>query len=89
MNLITCLIHAPLVAVSKRWPNKLHAAPMEAIATAWPDGTVTAPCGARGLRLVRIGDRVALWPPYAKGPAERCRECWLATGKRRPRKVAS
>lgn len=87
-SLLGAMLDAPLIAVSKRHPYMLHAVDGGEVAGAWPDGTVTAPCGRSGLRLLADGERVLPWPPRAKGLSpehERCRECWVSTGSKRPR----
>lgn len=90
-------LYAPLGAVSKRHPSTLHAATMEAIVDATikkPKRLIVGACGARGLVLPAEewddgAVSVILWPPAIKdiAPNVRCRECWVATGKRSPRKA--
>jgi hypothetical protein len=64
---------------------------MEEIIDAY-DGreTFTAPCGADRLKILSVGmkgEEALPWPPRIAGlaPMTRCRECWVATGRRRPR----
>ena len=84
---------APLIGLLKRWPNKLHAVPMESVIDASLSGRAyESACGMRGLRLLGKevdGQQIAArWPPRLRGlpdDLERCRECWDATGKMRPR----
>jgi hypothetical protein len=83
MMLIEAALNAPLIAINPRWKNVMHAAEMETIIDAWPNGTVTSVCGKPRLRLLA---GPGLWPPRVKGsPMARCRDCWEATGKKRPR----
>lgn len=97
MILLDAAFHAPLCAVSKRWPRVVHAAELEEIIRAWPRKSgrqrlIVAPCGASGLRLLGVGGgtHVVLWPPSAKAAElTRCRECWVATGQKRPRRPRS
>lgn len=88
---LDAMLNAPLCATSKRWPRVLHAAPLDEVVGAYATGrTITAPCGAPRLRLVADGGQPVLWPPPAKcAPLQRCRECWLATGRKRPRRARS
>jgi hypothetical protein len=84
---------APLIAVSKRWPSTLHAVDMDGVFDGtFGRGTFAAACGVTGLRLwgQPVDERMvaALWPPRLAGtPVQfsRCRDCWLATGRMRPR----
>ena len=69
----------------------LHAVTLEELAAGF-DGrrTFTAACGADGLRLVSVemkGYRPLPWPPrvVGLGTLTRCRDCWVKTGKKRPR----
>ncbi len=86
-SLLSAALDAPLLAVLKRWPNTTHAITMESVIDGWDRGTFTSACGMKTLRLVGNGNGAAVcWPPRIKGcPMERCRECWVATGKKRPR----
>ena len=92
ISLIGLMLDAPLLGVLRRWPDRLHAVDMQAIAEGWDRGTFHAACGARSLRLVgaRWNDErvAALWPPRIRSlPPHRvrCRTCWEATGRMRPR----
>jgi len=83
---------APLVGVLVRWPNKLHAITLDGVVAGAFRGTFESACGMRGLRLskAQAGDQriAAPWPPRLKGmpsDMERCRICWIETGRRRPR----
>ena len=89
-NLLGCAFDAPLIAISLRWPKTLHAVTMEQVIHGWKRGTFKSACGRKGLRLLGIGSEekvAARWPPGLKGlaPYVRCRDCWEATGKKRPR----
>lgn len=96
MNLLWSALNAPLCAVSKRWPSVIHAAEMDEIVRAWPlkgamrPPMIVAPCGKRGLRFLAIDGNAVLWPPpTAAGDLKRCRTCWVATGRKRPRRPRS
>ena len=92
MMLLAVLLDAPISGASRRYPRVIHAIDGAQIVNAWPDRTVAAVCGAKRLRLL-VKDEMALpWPPALKGldlleggGRERCRECWVETGKMRPR----
>lgn len=81
------MLNAPICATSKRWPRVLHAAELDELVPALYKGrTITAPCGAAHLRPLADQGVVVLWPPPFKcAPLRRCRECWIATGRKRPR----
>ena len=70
-------------------PVVLHAATVDTLREGYRDGTMHAPCGASVMLLPwpwPHGDPVP-WPPQARmrGVATtRCRECWVATGRKRP-----
>lgn len=90
--LIGMALDAPLIAVSKRWPNRLHAVTLDGVVAGASRGTFESACGVRRLRLygIAVGDRTvaALWPPRVKGMPDgrtRCQECWELTGRKRPR----
>lgn len=93
MILLDVLFAAPIIAVSKRWPRVVHAVEVEALVEGWNRGTFVSACGVSGLRLMGAAlddgsDFVGLFPPRLKGmPDEmsRCRTCWEATGRKRPR----
>lgn len=92
-SLLGLMFDAPLVGLLKRWPDTLHAVEMKAVIDgALGRGTFRSACGRRGLRL--LGQDLdgsylaARWPPRLRGmpkKIERCRECWLETGRMRPR----
>lgn len=91
-TLIDVVFTAPVIGVRKREPLKLHALTLRAVASAWPNGKPkrlpVAACGVSGVRILSDGPHSVLpWPPPARGAVgfERCRECWVATGKKRPR----
>lgn len=88
------MFQAPLCAIRPGAGDAtLHAVTMESIGDAiddtGADRRLIGACGAEGLRLIgeRLGQEAPLpWPPPARGTGlVRCRECWVATGKRRPR----
>lgn len=92
MILIAAAFDAPLMAVLRRWPNRLHAIEMEEVIGGWDRFSFQSACGLRGLRIVgyeREGQMLAVpWPPRLAGmPAGRirCFACWSATGRMRPR----
>lgn len=97
-GMLAAIFEAPLQASSRRWPKLIHAVDVDAIGDFFVHSrkTMTAVCGARQVRLVvmlrQVGDEQvpggAPWPPRVKGmpeQRERCRECWVATGKPCPR----
>jgi len=92
MMLVAVMFDAPVMGVSRRWPNTVHAVDMEGVVEGWGRGTFKSTCGKTGLRF--WGHEVegvlcaAPFPPRVKGmpdSTERCRECWVLTGKKRPR----
>ena len=87
VTMIEAAMAAPLCGVSVRWPKVLHAVEMREFMR--PGRTVTAPCGASRLRLaVTEAGAPMPWPPAVAGLAPhhvRCRECWVKTGRKRPR----
>ena len=88
VSMVEAAFSAPLCGISIRWPKVLHAVEMREIVKAWPDGTVVAACGVKGLRVAVAGDAPMPWPPAVAGLAPehvRCRECWVETGRKRPR----
>jgi hypothetical protein len=89
VTLMTALVYAPLVGIRKRWPNVAHAVEIDELIRAWPSGSPlpVAACGVRGLRLISDDvNAIIPWPiPARGGPMERCRECWVVTGSKRPR----
>jgi hypothetical protein len=81
---------ADYLACSGRTSSVIHAATFTLKAK-----TVEPVCGATRPRMVYYGARCVtpdgpavlalVWPPPAKhGEHTRCRECWEATGKKRP-----
>lgn len=90
MNLINLMVNGGVLSgAQKRKPKVIHAITTEAFIKAGLGQRMpTAPCGAKHLRFVSNAEhQVLLWPVRAEGPFERCRECWVATGKKRPAKV--
>lgn len=88
--LIALMFGAPWIGVRKRWPSVLHAVTYEGLPIhTWPDGLATSACGLTGLRILASGENPVAWPPRVAGLAEsskeRCRACWEATGRKRPR----
>jgi hypothetical protein len=98
--LIALALAAPLCAIEPgKGSLVVHAVTMEEVVRkglsdepALDDalGCLTAPCGATGLLVIgeHLGQEVPLpWPPRVKGlaPGVRCRECWVATGRKKPR----
>lgn len=87
-TLLAAMFTAPLIGVNLRYPERLHAVDMDVLPAAWPNRCVSAPCGAKRLRIMKSGDFIVPWPPDSRSLPEgweRCRECWVATGKKRPR----
>ena len=93
MNLLSAVINAPLMGVLRRWPHRLHAVDMEGVVDGWERGFFRSACGLRGLKICGATMEedhglAAPWPPRLRGLPEgfvRCRVCWEATGKKRPR----
>jgi hypothetical protein len=92
MMLIAVMFDAPVIGVLRRWPNRVHAIEMEAVAAGWERGTFKSACGVTGLRFWGLEVENVLcaapFPPRVKGMPDglvRCRECWVLTGKKRPR----
>lgn len=92
LSLIGAMLDAPLMAVSARWPKTIHAVDMEQVIKGWERQTYKSACGKSGLRFVGVdtedGEFIALWPPRLKGlppSTERCQDCFIATGRMRPR----
>lgn len=83
--LITLMLMSPLVGIDRK--HTLHAIEMGPIAgSVWKKRkTCDAACGAR-VKFWSPGTEPVQWPTQAKLPGDyvRCRECWLATGKKRP-----
>lgn len=81
------LFSAPHCAVDPADPDLIHAARLQDIfPVTGSSTTVTAPCGASGLKVLASDGHPVAWPPAVRGlaPARRCRECWVATGRKRP-----
>ena len=92
MNPFTLIILGPLAGVQKRKPTVVHAITRETGMDGFLSGRLpVAACGAKHLRYVatKDGERVLVWPIRAKGELTRCRECWVATGSKRPRKAVT
>lgn len=88
--LLSLMLRAPLVGVRQRWPQILHAIPISGLPlSTWPDGKCVSACGKCGLRLLTEKDGLAApWPPRLNTVPDgwtRCRDCYVATGKPRPR----
>lgn len=92
MNLITCLLAAPLIAVEDGdvTQSTVHAVTVDGLPIkTWPNGTATSACGLPNVRVIVDGSAIALWPPAVKNLREgtkRCRACQAATGNKRPRR---
>ncbi len=87
-TLFDVVFNGPLIGVSKRWPKTFHALEGKTMIRPWLDGKAyTAACGKAGLRIVAQDERGMIpWPPpHRMNSHERCRPCWLATGKPRIR----
>lgn len=89
MNMLNLIIYSPVGGVTKQKPNVVHAITIETgLHGCTRSQTVEAVCGKK--RVFFLSDkegRVLLWPIHAKGTMERCHECWVATGSKRPRKA--
>jgi hypothetical protein len=88
MILLDAALNAPLSGISMRWPRAIHAVELDELIAKWlKKRTYTAPCGARHLRLLASEGRPLLFPPPAiVDDIPRCRDCWVATGRKRPRR---
>jgi hypothetical protein len=92
-TLFAAALAAPLIGVRKRWPDIHHAIDLDAVCEGWDRGTYRSACGLTGLRMVGAypqgyeGVHAVQWPPRVSAMpdgVQRCRECWVATGKARP-----
>jgi len=91
MNMFTLMCLGPLAGAQKRNPNVIHAITLENGLHGFATGLMpVAACGKKHLRYIasRDGDKVLVWPIREKGDLTRCYECWVATGKKRPRKAS-
>lgn len=86
MNLMNLMVLGDLGGVQKRKPNVVHAITYKTfIAAGCGKRLPTAPCGAKHLYFLSTPKgEVLLWPIRYRGEMVRCRECWVATGKKRP-----
>lgn len=88
--------HCALRVVDGAAESVMHAVTMDGFVAAY-DGreTLTGACGATDLKVVGLPlsdpAEVLPWPPRVAGldPFSRCRDCWVATGKHRPRSERS
>lgn len=85
---LSAQLAAPLVGIQRRWPRTFHAITADAmpLATWGTARTVRSACGKR-VAIAQYAGTVLLWPVQHRLPAgfARCAECWVATGRRRPR----
>jgi len=91
MNMFTLICLGPLAGARKRDPHVIHAITLENGLHGFVTGRMPqAACGVKHLRYFATADggKVLVWPIRAKGELTRCRECWVATGKKRPRRAA-
>lgn len=83
--LITLMLMSPLVGIDNK--RVLHGIEMGPVAgSVWKKRkTLDAACGKR-VRFWAVAGAPVQWPTQAALPGdyERCRECWVATGKKRP-----
>ena len=91
-SLLGAALDAPLIGIRKRWPATIHAIEMGQVVDGWERGTFTSACGVSGLRLEGVNmeqQTIAVrFPPRLQGmpsDRDRCRPCWVATGRKRPR----
>jgi hypothetical protein len=89
VNLVNLMIFGPLGGATKQKPDVVHAITIESGMVGCTKGqTVEAVCGKKRVFFLTDPERrVMLWPIAAKGPLTRCHDCWIATGKKRPRKA--
>lgn len=93
--LFVAMLCAPLIGVNPDDPTVLHAVTMDQVCHGWSgENPMDAACGAASVKLLAATTgpdaRVVVveWPPkIASLPAghSRCRPCWEATGRKRPR----
>jgi hypothetical protein len=85
-DLLEALRNAPLCAISKRWPHKVHAVDAPEVARATSHHrSMRAVCGTGRLRLLVHDGEAMSWPPAPVASAlRRCRGCWEATGRPAP-----
>jgi hypothetical protein len=87
-SMITFALQGPLGGMVDHDATTVHAITSSTGIAEHP-GPYMAPCGESVLPVVtRIDgvERVLVWPIRARGPMVRCRECWVATGSKRPRR---
>lgn len=90
-SLISLFLAAPHIAVEQEAPKLLHAVTADGLPVkSWPDGLATTACGVEAVQLLQRSDVEAPtpWPPRVRSLPEgfvRCAECYLATGRPRPR----
>lgn len=102
IGLLDGMLNAPLAGIvtrQRRCPRVLHAITMEGVCKGFHEDAAApfvAACGASGLKLYPIRYAALerayalLWPPEVKSlPSTlvRCKECFQATGRKRPRSV--
>lgn len=86
-TLMYLLLGAPWLAAEPGVGRVIHAATMKMLTS--PTGEMESPCGV-AVKLLPLpwpdGEAVP-WPPQHRlpPPMTRCRECWVATGRKRPR----
>lgn len=90
MNLVQLLLVVPVCALARGGDLAVHALDADGVnAKDWPKGEHSTACGLLVDAVLPDGPsrRPALWPCPARLPEGfvRCRECWVATGKKRPR----
>jgi hypothetical protein len=74
--------HCALVVGS----SVLHAVTLEGLLSTLNGEELMSACG-KGVKVLPWpldSENPIPWPPAVKGPFARCRECWVATGKKRP-----
>ncbi len=90
ITLFQAMFAAPLIGF-RRDGALLHAVTAKELCAKWKsDLLLDAPCGATGLKVLRVRDETLLyeWPPSTRNlPAKyrRCDACHEATGRKRPR----
>ena len=83
--------HCAIRPTKKKGGVVIHAVTMEGLVAAYKGSkTFTGACGTTGLKILSVemkGEGALPWPPRIAGlaPMTRCRDCWNATGKKRPR----
>jgi hypothetical protein len=90
VSLVTYALLAPFCALEPNAEDsRIHALTMEGIVGVMAGKDSVSPCG-RPVKLFSVpleSEEAIPWPVSTRGlpkPFTRCRECWAATGQKRP-----